>query len=214
MVSGGLDSAVVLAELVGHCPAIYPVYVRVGSYWESVEQEYLLRFLDAVNDGSIRPLKVFQQPVGDLYGPHWSLTGKNVPALGTPDEDCFLFGRNVLLFAKPLLWCTQNKIPAIVTAPLGSNPFPDATPEFYAGLADIVGRSVEGKVRILHPYVDLGLHKREVLLRGSRFPLEHTFSCIQPVNGLHCGTCAKCGERQDGFRDAGIADPTRYTNQQ
>ncbi|MBI1322835.1 7-cyano-7-deazaguanine synthase, partial [bacterium] len=42
------------------------------------------------------------------------------------------------------------------------------------------------------------------------FPLEHTFSCLSPVDGGHCGRCNKCAERQKVFRDAGIADLTSY----
>ena len=50
----------------------------------------------------------------------------------TPDDAVFLPGRNVLLLAKPLLWCLLNGVRELATAPLASNPFPDATPEFYA----------------------------------------------------------------------------------
>jgi 7-cyano-7-deazaguanine synthase len=175
-----------------------------------VEQEYLLRFLAAVAGPTLKPLTVLAQPVADLYGPHWSLTGKDVPALGTPDEDCFLPGRNVLLLAKPLLWCHLTGVPELATAPLGSNPFPDATPEFYDGFAGLVDRAVGGTVRVLRPYADLGLHKVDVLRRGAGMPLEHTFSCLRPAGGLHCGWCNKCGERRDGFRAAGLPDPTRY----
>jgi len=210
LVSGGLDSAILLGEAVRVYPAVYPLYLRVGSYWESVEQEYLIRFLDSIRTPSLQPLTVLQQPVADLYGPHWSLTGQNVPALGTADEACYLPGRNVLLFAKPLLWCHLNGVPELATAPLGSNPFPDATSEFYDGFAAMVNRSVGGNVRVLRPYADLGCHKNDVLRRGMGMPLEHTFSCIRPERGLHCGKCAKCGERRDGFRDAGLPDPTRY----
>jgi len=210
LVSGGLDSAVLLGEAVRFYPAVYPLYIRVGSYWESVEYEYLLRFLNAIATPTLKPLTVLNQPVADLYGAHWSLTGRDVPAVGMPDEACFLPGRNVLLFAKPLLWCTMHGIPALATAPLGSNAFPDATPEFYDGFAEAVNRSVGGRVRVLRPYADLGLNKADVLRRGVGLPLEHTFSCIRPEHGLHCGRCAKCGERQDGFADAGMVDPTGY----
>ena len=44
-------------------------------------------------------------------------------------------------------------------------------------------------------------------------PLEHTLSCMQPVEGIHCGQCSKCRERRDAFRDAGIADLTSYATQ-
>lgn len=210
LISGGLDSAILLGEALRSYPAVYPVYVRVGSIWEPVEQRYLQMFLSQLASPRLRPLKILHQPVEDLYESHWSLGSGNVPALGTPDEDSFLPGRNVLLFAKPLLWCHFQGIPEIATAPLANNPFPDATPSFYDGFASKVNEAVGGSVRILRPYADLGLHKADVIRRGSGLPLEHTLSCAKPIHDLHCGNCAKCGERMLGFRDAGIPDPTKY----
>lgn len=210
LVSGGLDSAVLLGEAVRTYPAVHPIYVRVGSVWEATEQLVLGRFLAAVRRPALKPLVTLNQPVDDLYGPHWSLTGDGVPPLGAPDEDSFLPGRNVLLLAKPLLWCLARGVPELATAPLASNPFPDATPAFYDGFAELVGMSVGGRVRVVRPYAELGLHKADVVRRGAGLPLEHTLSCARPVSHRHCGRCSKCGERADGFRDAGVPDPTDY----
>ena len=107
-----------------------------------------------------------------------------------------------------------NDIPELATAPLASNPFPDATPEFYDGLACLAGMAVNGRVKIIRPYAELGLHKEDVLRRGIGLPLELTFSCNRPERGLHCGTCSKCGERQQGFLAAKMPDPTRYANRE
>jgi 7-cyano-7-deazaguanine synthase len=52
--------------------------------------------------------------------------------------------------------------------------------------------------------------KRQVMELGRDLPLELTFSCISPVDSLHCGRCNKCAERQAAFRDAGLPDGTRY----
>ncbi len=209
LVSGGLDSAILLAEAVRAYPAVFPVSVRAGLFWERVEREHLDRFLRAIRAPNLRALTVLEQPVADVYGSHWSVSGDAVPGADTPDEAVFLPGRNVLLLAKPLLWCHLNGVPEIATAPLGSNPFPDATPDFYDGFARIVSTSVGGSVRVLRPYADL--HKVDVLRRGRGLPLEHTFSCIRPtVGGVHCGECNKCAERKLGFREAGVSDPTQY----
>jgi 7-cyano-7-deazaguanine synthase len=206
--SGGVDSAILLGEAVRAYPAVIPVYVRVGAVWEATEQDYLHRFLKAVASPNLKPLVTFEQPISDLYAKHWSLTGEGVPADATPDEDAYLPGRNLLLFSKPLLWCLAHSVPELATAPLASNPFPDATPQFYDGLAKLAGLGVGGTVTILRPFADL--HKADVLHRGLDMPLELTFSCLRPVHGLHCGACNKCGERKEGFRAAGIPDPTRY----
>ena len=209
LVSGGLDSAVLLAEAARAYPEVVPIYVRVGMLWEDAERAHLERFIDAVRTPTLRPLVVLDQPAGDLYGDHWGVTGAGTPAASAAHDADFLPGRNVLLFAKPLLWCHLNGVPELATAPLGTNPFPDATPAFYDGLAAVVARGMgRPPVRVLRPFAHL--RKADVLRRGLRFPLRHTFSCVRPVGLVPCGVCIKCGERQRGFHAAGVPDPTEY----
>ena len=178
--------------------------------WEAVELRWLERFLDAVRNPALQPLHVLEQPVQDLYGQHWSVTGRGVPAADTPDEAVFLPGRNVLLLAKSLLWCHLNGVPALALAVLASNPFPDATPAFFEGFQRAVNQAVDGRVRVLRPYD--GLHKAEVIRRGVGLPLELTFSCIRPAASLPCGQCNKCAERKRAFAEAGVPDRTQYAD--
>jgi 7-cyano-7-deazaguanine synthase len=208
LVSGGLDSAILLGEALRDTPAVHPLYVRHGLYWEAAELQHLRRFLDGVRAPALRPLSVLEMPVADLYGGHWSLTGQGVPDADSPDEAVFLPGRNVLLLAKAMLWCQLRGVPAVALAPLESNPFPDATPAFFEAYQDVVNRGTGGAVRVLRPYA--GLSKVEVMRRGRGLPLEWTFSCIRPVGGRHCGRCNKCAERRRAFADAGLADRTDY----
>jgi 7-cyano-7-deazaguanine synthase len=210
LVSGGLDSAILVGEALERHPAVHPLYVRTGSTWENVELDHLRRFLRELRGPAVKPLVVLEQPVADLYGDHWSVTGTNVPGADTPDEAVYLPGRNVLLLAKAMLWCDLNRVPAVALAPLAANPFPDATPEFFVAFQDAVNLAVKGRVRVLWPY--LHLRKSEVLRRGEKLPLQHTFSCIRPIHGNHCGACNKCAERRLAFNAAGIEDPTEYVN--
>lgn len=212
LVSGGLDSAILVGELAGLRRSVHPLYVRCGLIYEEVELRYLRRFLRALEAPSLGPLRILEMPVADLYGRHWSLSGKGVPGLDSADEDVFLPGRNVLLLAKGLLWCHLHRVPALALGSLQTNPFPDATPEFFQGMQKIVNEAVAGSVRLLLPYG--GLRKTTVMQRGRELPLRHTFSCLRPRRGLHCGRCNKCGERQRAFADAGIPDPTRYAEPQ
>jgi 7-cyano-7-deazaguanine synthase len=212
LVSGGLDSAVLLAESLGCNSTVLPLYIRFGLSWESAELRYLRRFLEAAQHPTLRPLVVLEQPVGDLYGRHWSITGQGVPGADTPDDAVFLPGRNVLLLAKAMLWCHLHGVQALALAPLEGNPFPDATPAFFAALETVVNQAVGGQVRLFQPY--RGLAKADVLRRGQNLPLRWTFSCIRPAAGLfgerHCGECNKCAERQRAFGAAGLPDPTDY----
>jgi 7-cyano-7-deazaguanine synthase len=208
LVSGGLDSAILLAETARVREAVHPLYVRYGLFWEEAELQGLGRFLGAIRGPGLRPLRVLDLPVGDLYGEHWSITGRGVPDTESADEAVFLPGRNVLMLAKAMLWCTLNGVPAVALATLGSNPFPDATPGFFSAFQGSVNRGVGGEVRILRPYA--GLDKTQVMRRGRGLPLGLTFSCLRPADGRHCGRCNKCRERREAFADAGLRDPTEY----
>ncbi len=209
--SGGLDSAVLLGAALAEHPAVYPLFVRTGLYWEAAELSCLGRFLDVVRRHSLRPLTVLDLPVRDLYGPHWSITGRDVPGGDTPDEAVYLPGRNVLLLSKAMLWCHLHRVPALALAVLEANPFPDATPAFFAAFEDAVNRAVAGTVRLYCPYARLS--KTEVVRRGRGLPLGLTFSCLHPVGGRHCGRCNKCAERRRAFAAAGVADTSAYESE-
>jgi len=210
LISGGLDSAILLGDALRRGEHVAPLFIRFGLLWEQVELLYLNKYLKAHSGPRLDPLTILDQPVADIYRDHWSLTGRNVPAADTPDEAVFLPGRNVLLLAKALIWCHMHRVPAVALGALSTNPFPDATPEFFRGLEQTINGAVGGAVRIVLPFAMLT--KREVMRLGQDLPLQFTFSCIQPIAGLHCGRCNKCAERRHAFADAGMIDPTRYAS--
>jgi 7-cyano-7-deazaguanine synthase len=208
LISGGLDSAILLGDALRHHAAVTPIFIRCGLAWEGVERAYFDRYLAALARPALKPLVVLDQPVRDLYGAHWSTTGANVPDASSPDEAVFLPGRNVLLLSKALLWCHLHDVPAVALGSLQTNPFPDATPEFFRDFQAVVNLAVGGRVEIRLPFG--GMKKLDVMRLADGLPLEHTFSCIHPSGDLHCGRCNKCAERKHAFADAGLADPTRY----
>jgi 7-cyano-7-deazaguanine synthase len=208
LISGGLDSAILLGDALRRQSVIHPIYIRCGLFWEPAELAFLGRYLEALRCQTIRPLTVLQQPAGDLYDNHWSITGRGVPDAHTADESVFLPGRNVLLLSKALLWCHLYRVPALALGSLQTNPFPDATPAFFRGMQDLVNQSVQGDMVIRLPFA--GMKKSDVMRLGHGLPLELSFSCINPQDGRHCGTCNKCAERRRAFIDAGMTDPTEY----
>jgi len=211
LASGGIDSAVVLAEAARSGERVIPVYVRSGLVWEPAEMYWLGRFLETLPGGALAPLAVLDLPVSDLYGDHWSLSGENPPDADSPDAAVYLPGRNILLLAKGGVFAAQRGCRAIVMGPLASNPFPDGTRAFFdaMGRALGIGMGRAGELPVLTPLA--GLAKADVVRRGADLRLDLTLSCLDPADGrLHCGACNKCTERRRGFRAAGIEDPTTY----
>jgi len=94
--------------------------------------------------------------------------------------------------------------------PLAGNPFPDATPQFFAAMSHALSLGLASPIAVETPLASM--HKAEVIRLGKTLgvPLELTLSCMQPAGGQHCGRCSKCRERRDGFLEAGVEDPTVY----
>jgi len=208
--SGGLDSAVLLA-LEARQYLVLPVYLSAGLSWEGEERALLDRLLEApVFAGRVAPRRSLSADVTDLYpGAHWALRAAP-PAYDTPDEAVYLAGRNVLLLSKAAVLCASLGVPRIAIGTLAGNPFPDATPEFFASMACALSLGLAHEVAIDAPLA--GMHKEDVVRLGSSLgvPFELTLSCMNPSRGRHCGLCSKCRERRDAFDAAGVADPTPY----
>jgi 7-cyano-7-deazaguanine synthase len=210
LLSGGLDSAILVGHLLRQQRVVQPFYIRTGLIWQAAELAAAERFLAAIAAPGLAPLVVLEMPLSDLYQGHWSLTGRQVPDRSSPDEAVYLPGRNALLIVKAAVWCQLHGIEELALAPLGSSPFEDASDAFLADFAAALNRGAAHSVRMLRPFGNL--HKREVLRLGVGLPLELTCSCLAPVDGLHCGRCNKCAERQAAFREAGMPDPTAYAD--
>jgi 7-cyano-7-deazaguanine synthase len=208
--SGGLDSGVLIAELAKEYGKVQPVYVRCGLFWEQAERYWLRRFLKTLRGvySHIQPLKILGMDLREIYGDHWSLTGKNVPDYNSDDFEVYLPGRNIILLAKTAVFCVLRGIATIATAPLSANPFPDGTPQFYQRIQDVLSEGMATRLSVRTPFRQLS--KEEVIRIGRDLPLELTFSCICPKDRLHCGECGKCAERIKAFHTVGIADRTTY----
>jgi 7-cyano-7-deazaguanine synthase len=208
LASGGVDSCVLVAHLLREGRHVWPFYVRGGLVWEEVELRALRTFLGKIASPQLRPLTCFDMPLADVYGDHWSISGRDPPDANSPDEAVYLPGRNALLGIKPALWCAMNGIDQLALATLAGNPFADATDQFFDDFQRAIDIATSSRVAIVRPFATL--RKQDILELVPGLPLELTFSCIAPCDGLHCGRCNKCAERQRAFQVAGIRDRTAY----
>jgi 7-cyano-7-deazaguanine synthase len=208
LLSGGVDSAILLGDALARGQFVVPIYIRTGCVWQGSELRAVRAYLAAVAHRNLSRLVLLDMPLAELYGEHWSISGRDVPNRRSPDDAVFLPGRNPLLLVKPIVWCQMNGIQQLAIATLQGNPFDDATPGFFARFEDAMSLAGGRRVDVLRPFE--ALSKRSVIRLGQGLPLELTFSCLRPVDGEHCGQCNKCGERQAALAHREGGDPTFY----
>src|SRR5277367_4366620 len=177
---------------------VFPVYIRAGLSWERDELATLRRFVRALKLPNVEPVTALSLPMRDLSGDHWSVTGRNVPGYNAALSSNYILGRNFTLLTKAAIFCARNRIGEIAMAPLESNPFPDARPEFFRAFERAVKLGMELPLRVVTPFE--GREKSDVIKKGRALPLELTLSCANPRGSFHCGACTKCAERVEGFR--------------
>src|SRR5688572_26445559 len=97
LLSGGLDSSILLATLLRQGRRVQPFYIRTDVVWAAAELAAMRQFLAAMETPALEDLVVFDLPLADLYQDHWSVSGVDTPSDATPDEAVFLPGRNALL---------------------------------------------------------------------------------------------------------------------
>ena len=94
--------------------------------------------------------------------------------------------------------------------------YPDCRPEFIKSFEKTINLGtklgVEGShFRIHTPLIKMT--KAEIIRKGHSLGVDYslTLSCYNPTDsGLACGKCDSCKFRKDGFKNAGLPDPTKY----
>ena len=95
--------------------------------------------------------------------------------------------------------------------------YPDCRPEFIAAfetMAKLATKAgVEGRLITIHaPLVSLS--KAQIIRRGLQLGVDYrmTHSCYDPApDGQSCRDCDSCQLRLKGFQEAGVQDPIAYT---
>jgi 7-cyano-7-deazaguanine synthase len=94
--------------------------------------------------------------------------------------------------------------------------YPDCRPEFIKAFEETARlgtkASDEGWQFKIHAPLQL-LNKSEIITLGSKLGIDYsiTHSCYNPTeSGKACGKCDSCVLRRNGFKLAGIPDPTEY----
>lgn len=215
LVSGGLDSATVLASAVAQG---YECYALSFDYGQRQISE-LKAAGDVASKHGAKEHKVIRLGLNDFGGSALTDHDIDVPVNesdGIPVT--YVPARNTVFLSIALAWAEVLDAQHIF---IGVNAvdysgYPDCRPEFinaYEVMANLATKAgVEGnKLHIETPL--LNLTKAEIIKSGIAAGVDYslTVSCYQADDeGRACGVCDSCRLRAKGFSDAGVADPTRY----
>jgi 7-cyano-7-deazaguanine synthase len=217
LVSGGMDSAVTLALAREQGFAVHALSVDYGQRQHS-ELAASDRVANALGALAHKTVVVDLRSIGgsaltaDIDVPlDTAPVGQAIPVTYVP-------ARNTIMLSIALGWAEvlgATDIFCGVNA-VDYSGYPDCRPAFIAAfdaLAKVATRAgVEGAdIRIRAPLMVMG--KAAIVREGLRLGVDFaaTVSCYNAdADGRACGHCDACRLRAQGFREAGVADPTRY----
>lgn len=217
LVSGGLDSATVLAIAHSQGFECYALSVDYGQRHKA-ELEASKRVATMLGAYAHRQVHV---DLGSMGGSALTDAGIAVPENIEPGIPVtYVPARNTIMLSIALGWAEVLSARDIF---LGVNAvdysgYPDCRPEFIAAfetLANLATKAgVQGRGFTIHAPL-LRMSKAEIVARGLALGVDYaqTVSCYQADDdGRACGRCDACRLRSAGFNEAGLADPTRYAN--
>ncbi|HWI24866.1 MAG TPA: 7-cyano-7-deazaguanine synthase QueC [Lysobacter sp.] len=214
LVSGGMDSAVVLAIAREQGFAVHALSVRYGQRHTS-ELDAAARVADALGAVAHKTVHVDLRSIGGS-----ALTDDiDVPEAGGPGIPVtYVPARNTIMLSVALGWAEVLGAADIFCGvnAVDYSGYPDCRPEFIAAfekLANVATKAgVEGAgLRIHAPLMRMG--KDAIVREGLRLGVDfaQTVSCYRAdAEGRACGHCDACRLRAEGFAAAGEPDPTRY----
>ena len=215
LLSGGLDSATVLAIARARALECYALSIAYGQRHEA-ELTAASRVAEALG---AREHRVMQVDLAGIGGS--ALTDRSIAVPETPTEGIpvtYVPARNTIMLSLALGWAEVLGAEHIFIGvnSLDYSGYPDCRPEYieaFAHLARLATKAgVEGRLcRIEAPLI--AWTKERIIREGTALGVDYgmTVSCYQADrDGRACGRCDSCRLRRAGFEAAGIADPTRY----
>jgi 7-cyano-7-deazaguanine synthase len=220
LVSGGMDSAVVLAMAREAGFAVHALSVRYGQRHTS-ELDAADRVSKALGAVAHKTVVVDLRSIG---GSALTDDAIDVPddsdghVIGDSIPSTYVPARNTIMLSVALGWAEvlgATDIFCGVNA-VDYSGYPDCRPEFIAGfeaLANLATKAgVEGsRFRVHAPLMRMG--KDDIVREGLRLGVDfsQTVSCYSAdAAGRACHHCDACRLREQGFIDAGVIDPTHY----
>jgi 7-cyano-7-deazaguanine synthase len=223
LLSGGLDSATVLAIAQSEGYAVYAMSFRYGQrHAFELECAKEIAAKSAVKQHVITEidLRVFGGSAltsGQIAVPKDRDTesmNKGIPVTYVP-------ARNTIFLSFALAWAEVLNCSDIFIGvnALDSSGYPDCRPEYiraYETMANLATRAgVEGTQKLSIHTPLISLTKAQIIRRGLDLGVDYsiTSTCYDPTrDGRACGSCDACILRKKGFAENGLTDPAPYVS--
>lgn len=215
LLGGGIESTALMKRLLDDGRTVIPVRIDCGLVWDAAESHHARRFCAALATERLRPMIEIELGLRGLLGQHWAVTGQGIPLAGASSADLEIPLRNLTLISlavRKLADCdVANGSPLdLAIGTTADNCYRDGSREYFDRCEAVLSLEAGRPVRILTPF--LHLRKPQIIRDVDPATLALSFSCVSPVETVHCGRCIKCGRRRQAFYDAGVSDPTTYVD--
>ena len=216
LVSGGLDSATCLAIAKNSGYSCYALSFDYGQRARS-ELEAACRLAGYADVVEHKTVKLDMGQIGGSALTDAAILIPEEESTGIPIT--YVPARNTVFLSFALAWAEVVAADAIYIGvnSLDYSGYPDCRPAYIKAFQKVINLAtkvgVEGKsINLVTPLIDLT--KAEIIKAGVGLGVDYglTVSCYQATeDGLACGRCDSCRFRKQGFQDAGLHDPTRYS---
>jgi len=212
LVSGGLDSATVLAMAIDQGYECYTLSMDYGQR-HRIELDRAKKISTSTGAQEHRVVRI---DIGSFGGSALTDRDINVPTQESNEIPItYVPARNTVFLSVALGWAEILEARAIF---IGANAvdysgYPDCRPEYieaFQNLANLATKAgVEGeRIKVEAPIIHMT--KGDIIKRGLELGVDYsqTISCYNPrTDGKICGECDSCRIREAGFQAAGIKDP-------
>lgn len=216
LVSGGLDSATVLAQAKEQD---YQCYALSFDYGQRHSSELSAARRLAQHFGVVEHRVFDLSALGKLGGSALTDATIAIPQHGGDAIPItYVPARNTIFLSYALAWAEvlQSTDVFIGVNAVDYSGYPDCRPAFIAAFTKMANLATKAAVqgnnfRLHTPLIDLS--KADIIRLGTKLGVDYrmTVSCYQADSeGRACGQCDSCRLRAEGFRAANIPDPTRY----
>ena len=207
VLSGGPDSAVVAYWAKKEDFELYPITFNYGQIAVK-ETKSAQKIAESLGT---KTKIVDLSALKDVFGEVTSLCNTNIPLTSEFSEPIIVPFRNAIFLSVAVSYAVSVSADKIFYGAHGSDePFyPDCRREFYEAFEKAARLGTGEQISIQAPFS--GKRKSEVIKIGTELdvPYEFTWSCYRDSE-KHCGKCESCVNRKKAFKEAGIADPSKY----